>query len=194
MKLQNVLICLTCCAVATLQGAKQPNIVLILSDDQAWTDYGFMGHPDIKTPQLDKLASSGLRFDKGYVAVPLCRPSLASIVTGQFPVTHGIVGNDVRSGVYEDAREKLDKPLRNHFHHLPSFTNCRASPTAELHQLPSFIKRLTTNGYLAHQSGKWWEGSWQDGGFTHGMTKGERHGDKGLDIGREGMEAGQRLY
>ena len=86
-----------------------------------------MGHPDIKTPQLDKLASSGLRFDKGYVAVPLCRPSLASIVTGQFPVTHGIVGNDVRSGVYEDAREKLDKPLRNHFHQLPSFTNCRAS-------------------------------------------------------------------
>lgn len=55
----------------------KPNIVLILSDDQAWTDYGFMGHPDIQTPHLDKLAASGLRFDCGYVAAPLCRPSLA---------------------------------------------------------------------------------------------------------------------
>lgn len=151
-------------------GSPKPNIVFILSDDQAWTDYGFMGHPDIQTPHLDKLASSGLRFDRGYVAVPLCRPSLASIATGRFPVTHGIMGNDARGGVYDEAREKLDKPLRNHFH-----------------QLPSFIKLLASNGYLAHQSGKWWEGSWKDGGFTHGMTGGGRHGDKGLSIGRGGL-------
>ena len=54
------------------------------------------------------------------------------------------------------------------------------------HKHPSFIKALTANGYLAHQSGKWWEGSCQDGGFTHGMTHGDperggRHGDDGTD-------------
>ena len=54
----------------------RPNIVLILSDDQAWTDYGFMGHPDIQTLHLDKLAASGPRFDRGYVAAPICRPRL----------------------------------------------------------------------------------------------------------------------
>lgn len=151
---------------------EKPNIVLILSDDQAWTDYGFMGHPDIKTPNLDKLAASGLRFDHGYVAVPLCRPSLASMVTGQFPVTHGVTGNDIILGVKGEAREKLDKPLQDQFH-----------------QLPSFIKMLTSNGYLAHQSGKWWEGSWKDGGFTHGMKEKGRHGSpESLAIGREGME------
>ncbi|MEM7233779.1 MAG: sulfatase-like hydrolase/transferase, partial [Planctomycetota bacterium] len=60
------------------------------------------------------------------------------------------------------------------------------------HQHPSLIKTLVNSGYLAHQSGKWWEGSWSDGGFTHGMTHGDpqrggRHGDAGLKIGREGM-------
>ena len=44
---------------------QRPNIVFILSDDQAWTDYGFMGHPDIKTPHLDKLASRSLVFERG---------------------------------------------------------------------------------------------------------------------------------
>jgi len=149
----------------------RPNIVLILSDDQAWTDYGFMGHPDIQTPHLDKLASSGLQFDRGYVAVPLCRPSLASMVTGQFPVTHGVTGNDVNDDSGR-SRDEQDKPVRERFH-----------------QLPSFIKLLTANGYLAHQSGKWWEGSWQDGGFTHGMKEQGRHGSpESLAIGRTGME------
>lgn len=151
----------------------KPNIVLILSDDQAWTDYGFMGHPEIQTPHLDRLAQRSLLFERGYVASPLCRPSLASLVTGLYPFQHGVTGNDVESGA---DRAKLDFPVRERFH-----------------QHPSFIRMLTSNGYLTHQSGKWWEGSFQDGGFTHGMTHGDparrgRHGDEGLDIGRAGME------
>src|SRR5690606_28475285 len=75
--------------------AERPNIVLILSVDQACTDYGFMGHPDIATPNLDRLAAESLVFPRGYVASPLCRPSLASMVTGQSPHVHGVTGNDV---------------------------------------------------------------------------------------------------
>jgi arylsulfatase A-like enzyme len=151
---------------------KPPNIVIILSDDQALTDYGFMGHADIQTPHLDQLASRSLVFSHGYVAAPLCRPSLASIVTGLYPFQHGITGNDVDG---RNRRAELDSPVR-----------------AAFHKHPSFIKLLTTNGYLAHQSGKWWEGSWQDGSFTHGMTHGDptrggRHGDEGLKIGRESI-------
>jgi arylsulfatase A-like enzyme len=151
----------------------RPNIVLIISDDQAWTDYGFMGHADIQTPHLDQLAGRGLLFQRGYVAAPLCRPSLASMATGLYPFQHGITGNDVDG---YNQRAELDLPLREAFH-----------------QHPTFIKALTASGYLAHQSGKWWEGSWQDGGFTHGMTHGDptrggRHGDAGLKIGRAGMQ------
>jgi uncharacterized sulfatase len=42
-----------------------PNIVMIISDDHAWTDYGFMGHPHIQTPNLDKLAAQSLTFRRG---------------------------------------------------------------------------------------------------------------------------------
>jgi len=152
---------------------KPPNIVFILGDDQAWTDYGFMGHDDIRTPHLDSLAQRSLVFERGYVAAPLCRPSLASMVTGRYPFQHGITGNDVDG---RNNRAELDVPMR-----------------AAFHEHPSFVTLLTANGYLAHQSGKWWEGSFADGGFTHGMTHGDperggRHGDEGLNIGRKGMQ------
>jgi arylsulfatase A-like enzyme len=167
---------LTCCFMTATAETTKPNIVFILSDDQAWTDYGFMGHPKIRTPRLDKLAKDSLVFPRGYVASPICRPSLASMVTGLFPHQHGITGNDVAGmGRRGKKREAVDKPMRDAFH-----------------AHPSFIKMLTDNGYLAHQSGKWWEGSWQDGGFTAGMTHGKpegggRHGDVGLQIGRSSM-------
>jgi len=76
--------------------ANQPNIVLIISDDQSWTDYSFMGHEFIQTPRIDQLASEGLTFTYGYgyTTAPLCSPALASIVTGLYPYQHGILGND----------------------------------------------------------------------------------------------------
>lgn len=159
--------------IVPLVAAPKPNIVVILSDDQAWTDYGFMGHDEIKTPHLDKLAERSLLFERGYVASPLCRPSLASMLTGRFPSDHGVTGNDVDA---KNSRIALDAPVK-----------------ASFHKLPNFVKLLTANGYLAHQSGKWWEGSFLDGGFTHGMTLADpardaRHGDAGLTIGREGMK------
>ena len=169
-----MLMTLFACIVSS-HAAKRPNIVFILSDDQAWTDYGFMGHPDIKTPHLDKLASDGLLFRKGYVAVPICRPSLASLVTGLFPKDHYITGNDVVPKAWNlsnEQREKTDVPLRKLFY-----------------KNPGFIQLLSDNGYLTHQSGKWWEGSYKDGGFTHGMKEAGRHGSKkSLDIGRKGLK------
>ncbi|MCP4174228.1 MAG: sulfatase-like hydrolase/transferase [Fuerstiella sp.] len=151
----------------------RPNLVLILSDDQAWTDYGFMGHTAVRTPHLDRLAERSLVLERGYVASPLCRPSLASMVTGLYPFQHGVTGNDVDG---RNNRAVLDIPLRENFY-----------------KHPGFIKSLTSSGYLTHQSGKWWEGSFRDGGFTHGMTHGDpqrggRHGDAGLKIGRQGMQ------
>lgn len=159
--------------VTTASDDDRPNIVLILGDDQAWSDYGFMGHKQIQTPNLDQLAARSLVFPRGYVASPLCRPSLASIITGRFPFQHGVTGNDVDG---RNQRAVLDVPLREQFY-----------------ENPGFVRLLTDNGYLAHQSGKWWEGSFADGGFTHGMTHGDpkrggRHGDSGLSIGRQGMK------
>ena len=76
-----------CCLAAPLVGGsavvtaagRPPNIVLMISDDHAWADYSFMGHPQIATPNLDRLAAQSLTFTRGYTPVPLCRPSLASV-------------------------------------------------------------------------------------------------------------------
>ncbi|MCH8089025.1 MAG: sulfatase-like hydrolase/transferase, partial [Chloroflexi bacterium] len=68
--------------------ANPPNVVLIISDDQAWTDFGFMGHEHIRTPHIDRLAAQSLTFTRGYVCDSLCRPSLATLITGLYPHQH----------------------------------------------------------------------------------------------------------
>lgn len=156
-----------------------PNIVFILSDDQAYTDYGFMGHPHIQTPHLDKLAASGALFTRGYVPTALCRPSLATLATGLYTHQHKITGND--------PSPALAKP------DTPKYNELRERLIQHMDAVPNLPKLLVERGYLAHQSGKWWEGSYKRGGFTHGMTrgfpeKGGRHGDDGLNIGRQGLK------
>ena len=85
---------LICLPSSFLFADKPTNVVLILSDDQSWTDYGFMGHPDIKTPHLDKLAKQSVVIRRGYVPTALCRPSLVTLLTGHYASTHGVTGND----------------------------------------------------------------------------------------------------
>ena len=158
--------------------AESPNIVLIISDDQAWTDYGFMGHPNIETPHLDALAKQSIVFRRGYVPTALCRPSLMTLATGHYAHRHGVTGNDP-SPKYAKRNSELYSQRRAEL----------ISYSKRFETLPALLGK---RGYLSHQSGKWWEGSFAHGGFTHGMTRGfpergGRHGDDGLKIGREGM-------
>src|SRR5438128_7892831 len=74
--------------------APKPNIVLIISDDQGWGDYSFMGHSHLRTPHLDQLAAQSLLFPRGYATSSLCCPSLASILPGLYPHQSKITSND----------------------------------------------------------------------------------------------------
>ena len=119
-----VLLALVMTIAATRASAEDgpPNIVLIISDDQAWTDFGFMGHESIETPRLDRLADESLVFEHGYVPSSLCSPSLASIITGQYPHQHRITGNEPPrpKGVghanpeYRAAVAEMSRRLRQH--------------------------------------------------------------------------------
>ena len=71
-----------------------PNIILLISDDQSWPHYSFLGHEHIQTPRIDQLAAEGLTITHGYTTAPLCRPALASMATGLYPHQHGVLGND----------------------------------------------------------------------------------------------------
>ncbi|MDB4266412.1 sulfatase-like hydrolase/transferase, partial [bacterium] len=69
--------------VAQTSLAKQPNIVIFLTDDLGWGDLACYGHPRIKTPHLDKFATEGVRFTQAYSACGVCSPSRSSILTGR---------------------------------------------------------------------------------------------------------------
>ena len=69
---------------------KQPNIIIVFTDDQGYQDVGVFGSPNIKTPNLDKMASEGIRFTDFYSASPVCSPSRAALLTGHYPVRVGV--------------------------------------------------------------------------------------------------------
>src|SRR5215208_399749 len=70
--------------------ANKPNIVIIYADDWGWGDLAIHGHKEIKTPNIDKLASQGTDFYRFTVGNPVCSPSRTALITGQYPARHSI--------------------------------------------------------------------------------------------------------
>lgn len=144
--------------------SRRPNVILIIGDDHAWTDYGFMGNADVRTPHIDRLAAEGLTYTRGYVTTALCSPSLATLLTGLHPHQHGITGNDPVAG--RDREEWLTR----FFSH------------------PMLPRLLADSGYLTLHTGKYWMRKPVDAGFTRDMGETDRHGGQALAIGRSTMQ------
>ena len=133
-------------SIALSETTKQPNIVLLISDDDDYEHFGFMGSEIAHTPTLDKLASAGTLFTTTHCPAPLCRPSLASMLSGRLPNQHGIYGNYLETKGIGNDTTKLD----------PS---------------GSLANRLKDAGYVTYATGKYWEGDSRAMGFTHGTTE-----------------------
>jgi uncharacterized sulfatase len=153
-------------AAAAGETRRRPNVVMIVSDDQGWTDFGFMGHDVIQTPRIDRLARDSAIFPHGYVPTSLCRASLATLLTGLYPHQHRICCNDPPAGV---DRAQMHPFIRT---------------------APAIPRLLGEAGYRSLQTGKFWEGHFSNAGFTHGETTNtDRHiAVKTPQIGRTGME------
>jgi arylsulfatase A-like enzyme len=82
---------------------KQPNIVLLFSDDAGYADFGFHGSKIMKTPHLDKLAKEGVRFEQAYVTDPTCGPSRAGLITGKYQQRFGFEENNVPGYMSENS-------------------------------------------------------------------------------------------
>jgi uncharacterized sulfatase len=71
----------------------KPNVVIILADDMGYGDISCYGQKNYQTPQIDKLAEEGVRCTDFYVPTPYCAPSRATLLTGRFPLRHGLIQN-----------------------------------------------------------------------------------------------------
>ncbi|WMI64518.1 sulfatase-like hydrolase/transferase [Aestuariibaculum sp. YM273] len=75
------------------QSSKNPNVIVIYTDDQGAIDLGSYGANDIYSPNIDQLAQEGTRFTQAYVAAPVCAPSRAALLTGRYPQNAELTGN-----------------------------------------------------------------------------------------------------
>jgi len=88
------------CGTASAQGInkeKRPNIVVVLVDDMRWDEFAAAGHNYLKTPNIDRVANEGAYFLNAFATTPLCSPSRASFLTGQYAHTNGIIDNTARN-------------------------------------------------------------------------------------------------
>lgn len=89
--IQNVV--LTVCLSLPFTGLQaqtaKPNVVIFIADDVSYNDLGCMGHPVLKTPEIDKLAEKGIRFTNAFLTTSSCSPSRTSILTGRYPHNTG---------------------------------------------------------------------------------------------------------
>ena len=156
----------------TTQAAPAPaddppvNIVLIIGDDHAWFDAGFLGHEIALTPNLDRIAAAGTVFHNAHNTASTCVPSLRTLLSGLHPVQ------------WEERVAELE---RRHGR-LPRRTEARFLAT--LPRLLSFA------GYVSFEGGKMWEGTFAHAGFTAGMATeiGSLYRPVGFEFGRDGIE------
>ena len=142
--------------ISAVASADPPNIVMILTDDQGWTDTSVQMDPNIaesksdfyQTPNLEQLAAEGMRFSNGYSAAPNCSPSRATIFTGkssaQLQLTDLITGADLNGVHFQNRylRKNLQPPIP-----------VRSLPLGET-TTAEWIKQAQPNYVTAHL-GKW---------------------------------------
>ena len=147
----------------------RPNFVFFLADDLGWRDLGCCGSTFYETPNLDRLASRGMRFTAAYAACPVCSPTRASIMTGKYPARLGTTD-------YFGAPQP-DGVFRHWTHNKPLL------PARYLDHLPleeiTIAEALKEGGYSTFFAGKW-----------HLGGRGYWPEDQGFDINVGGCSAG----
>ncbi len=128
------------------QSSDSPNIVLILADDLGWKDLSFNGSKFYETPNIDRLASQGIFFSNAYSNAPICAPSRAAILSGQYGPRTGFYTN--HNSVRGEASWRAVIPTANH-HAL------------DLEKI-TLAEVLKVNGYATFHTGKWHLGDTPD--------------------------------
>ena len=157
---------------------KQPNIVLILADDLGWADLQCYGSTFYETPNLDKLASMGIRFNNAYASCPVCSPTRASILTGKYPIKTGVT-DWIQGRQYNGKAAVYEKLVTQPFNYF-------LQPEEE-----TIEEAAMKNNYKTFIAGKWHLGeeekNWPEsngfqinkGGFSKGAPAGFKNDTTG---------------
>jgi uncharacterized sulfatase len=146
-------------------GAPRTNVIFVLIDDLGFGEFGCWGNPNVTTPNVDRLASEGIRFDRFYVNSPICSPSRTAFTTGQYP-------SRWRMTSYIDNRGK------NEDRGMAQWLDLKA---------PVLARMLQSSGYRTGHFGKWHMGGGRDVGeapliteygFDESLTQFEGLGDR----------------
>jgi arylsulfatase A-like enzyme len=156
-------------AADTPDAATRPNIVFILADDLGYADLGCYGSTFYETPNIDRLASRGVRLTQAYAASPLCSPTRSSILTGQYPARTGIT-----SPACHVKAVQLEKKLAKGW---PGLKALNAESLTRLKtEYVTLAEALREEGYATAHFGKWHLG--------HNLAPGDRYEprDQGFDV------------
>lgn len=167
---------------STLAHAAKPNLVLVFADDLGWGDPSCYGNTDARSPNIDRLAAEGLRFEQFYVNSPICSPSRVAISTGQYPQRWSITSYLATSD-------------RNSQRGMANWLDPRA---------PMLARLLQQAGYATGHFGKWHMGGQRDVddappirdyGFDESLTNFEGMGPKLLPLTlKPGQEKPGRIW
>jgi len=137
-----------------MTNVKQPNIILIISEQHRGDCLGIERHPVLQTPNMDSLAAGGVRFTRAYSSCPTCIAARRSILSGQFPRTHGMVGycDDVP---WTEAPMTLPGALRNAGYHAVHIgRDMHQKPRRQRYGFDQMIINADYNEWLEHQAPK----------------------------------------
>ncbi len=135
---------LSSCACVGKENTGKPNFLFILVDDMGWKDAGCFGSDFYETPNLDRLASQGMKFTNAYASCPVSSPTRASIMTGKYPVNHGITD-------WIPGRQSY-RPKEDQFKFISASVDFKHQLALEERTIAEALKEA---GYLAHFAGKW---------------------------------------
>ena len=174
-----VAILLTASAVAA---DPPPNVIVVLVDDLGWMDLGCQGSDYYRTPNIDRLAATGMRFTDGYASCAVCSPTRAALMTGRSPGRLGIT-DWIRAEFQLSARQWPNVRGRFGYHRPADASRELLTPVNELQLLHSEItiaEMLKPLGYTSAYIGKW-----------HLGGEGHLPGDQGFDENYGGWDYGQ---
>lgn len=159
-----------------------PNVIVVLVDDLGWMDLGCQGSDFYRTPNIDRLAATGMRFTDGYASCAVCSPTRAALMTGRSPARLGIT-DWIRAEFQLSARQWPNVRDRFGYHRTGSADRELLTPVNEL-QLPhseiTLAELLKPIGYASAFIGKW-----------HLGGRGHLPVDQGFDENYGGWDYGQ---